>query len=337
MGMKKILRKVFLGIFIVVIVGLAALAASIFMPEIGRGNTRVTMQDPSGKSYVVKQDGKDKYAVVKGEDGKLWGAEINADGSIGETKKSLEGIASDSDIIDSYDGPDIDVTNQVILTGQPSEVYETTTQNQAPANPNSYDVTTAAPVDNTPKLKKYLEIFSSNNYLMEFTTSDEKLGNTPITAAAKNGNILVDTSIDGITCKMLYLADKNKTYLLLDNYRKYCSVPQSLLGDDFNMSDLNMGSTLANSVDLSSIKQSTVMIDGKEFHCETCGNGASATKYYFDGDTLVRFDTTNEDGTASVTNFTRITTDVPDSTFEIPSNYGYINLDLLGLVGNIAS
>lgn len=335
MGMKKILRKVFLGIFIVVIVGVAAVVASFFMPEIGRGDTRVTMQDPNGKSYVVKKDGRDEYAVVTDADGKLWGAEIKDDGSIGETKKSLEGKASKYDIISDYNGPDIDVTNQVIYTGQPSEVYDSTTQSQAPTI--SSGETTTAPVDKTPKLKKYLEIFSSNNYLMEFTTSDEKLGDTPITAAAKNGNILVDTSIDGITCKMLYLADKNKTYLLLDNYRKYCSVPQSLLGDDFNMSDMNMGTTLANSVDLSSIKQSTVMIDGKEFHCETCGNGASATKYYFDGDTLVRFDTTNEDGTASVTNFTRITTDVPDSTFEIPSNYGYINLDLLGLVGNKAS
>ena len=55
-------------------------------------------------------------------------------------------------------------------------------------------------------------------------------------------------------------------------------------------------------------------------------------QYYFDGDTLVRLDSTGEDGVVASTYITRITTDVPDSTFEIPKGYGYLNLDWLGMM-----
>lgn len=334
MGMKKIIRNIFIGIFVVIIVAIAGVA-SFLLIEREEPDVRVTVKAPDGKSYVVKEEDGTKYAVVKDASGKIWGAEIKDDGSIGETKADLSGKVSDNDVISNYDGPDINITNNVEYTGQVSEV--TTAQATDPNNPTQEDNTTV-PEDQTPRLKRYIDIFASNNYLMEFTTTDETLGNTPITAAAKNGNIIIDTVMPydentNLVCKMLYLADKDKTYLIIDNFRKYCSIPTDLMGEDFNMSDMNIGSNFGSSIDLSKIKQSTVTIDGKEFHCESSKSKNSEVKYYFDGDTLVRFDTIDKDGNVVTTNFKRITSDVPDSTFEIPSNYGYINLSWLGFLG----
>lgn len=342
MGMKKIIRNIFIGICVVVIVAVAGLAARLFIHN--EPDVRTTVKTPDGKSYVVKEEEGTKYAVVKDENGKLWGAEIKDDGSIGETKADLSGKASDSDVINNYDGPNIDVTNNIDYTGQVIEV--TTAQGQTPttqadnSNGPTSDSTTAAATtaaaEETPRIKKYIDIFASNNYLMEFTTSDEEL-DKPITAAAKNGNITIDTVMPfdedkEIACKVLYLADKDKTYLVLDDFRKYISIPQDALGDDFNLSDMNMGSSLADGVDLSNIKQSTVIIDGKEFHCESSKSKNSEVKYYFDGDTLFRIDKIDKKGDVTTTNFKRITSDVPDSTFEIPSNYGYWNLSWTGFL-----
>lgn len=333
MGMKKIIRNVLIGICVVVIVAVAGLAARLFINN--EPDVRTTVKTPDGKSYVVKEEEGTKYAVVKDENGKLWGAEINDDGSIGETKADLSGKASDSDVINNYIGPNIDVTNNVDYTGQAVEIPTTKSQTQSTLpqgnnTPTANNTTTTAAVDETPRIKKYIDIFASNNYLMEFTTSDEKLSK-PIVAAAKNGNILIDTVMPydentDIACKLLYLADKDKTYFVIDNIRKYISIPEDALGDDFNLDEMNMGSSLAEGVDLSKIKQSTVMIDGKEFHCESSKSKHSEVKYYFDGDTLFRIDKIDDDGTVTTTNFKRITSDVPDSTFEIPSNYGYWNL-----------
>jgi hypothetical protein len=48
---------------------------------------------------------------------------------------------------------------------------------------------------------------------------------------------------------------------------------------------------------------------------------------------LVRRDNVYSDGHVDSTYFAQITTDVPDSCFEIPKGYGYLNLDWIGLLG----
>ena len=60
----------------------------------------------------------------------------------------------------------------------------------------------------------------------------------------------------------------------------------------------------------------------------TTKNGDTAN-YYFDGEALVRRDDIAKDGTVTTTVFTKFSTDVPDSYFEIPDDYGYLNLGWL--------
>lgn len=183
------------------------------------------------------------------------------------------------------------------------------------------------------KIEKYQKIFASETYLMEFTTNDADLGDTPIVAAAKNGNVLVEASVEGIACKILYVADTDTTYVILDNWRKYSKLPPELMGEDFDMNELNMGANFASDIEGKEITVKTVEINGKRLTCESYYTDKGVLmEYYFDGDTFVRLDSTGKDGSVSSTYISKLTTDVPDSTFEIPEGYGYINLSWLSML-----
>lgn len=345
--MKKIIKRVVLCVFAVIIVAIAAAAAYLFVPR-SAPDVNQTVTDASGNAYKVTKEGKENYAIVTDASGHYWAAEVDKNGVVGETKKSLDGKASAEDIITTYSGPNVDYSNNVgELTGNPVEVVTTApnaTAQPGASTPSQQGSTTAssgsqnsattnAASEQNLRITKYKEIFASGNYYIEFTTNDETLGDTPIVAAAKNGNVIIDTKIDNYTCKILYLANKDKTYLLLDNFKMYCEVPESLMGDDFDMADLNMGTSLADKINIKSIQTSTVNIDGKSYYCESSKTKKGEIRFYFDGDSLVRFDTdsVDENGvkTTSSTYFSKITTDVPDSTFEIPSKYRYLNVSWL--------
>ena len=185
--------------------------------------------------------------------------------------------------------------------------------------------TTAAP--KTYRITKYQEMFNTGTYLMEFKTSDPELGDSPITAAAKNGNFVIDTKIQNYKCKMLYLAKDKTTYLIIDDFKKYTKLPEDMMGDDFDMS--SMMSSFGKPVDTSKIETSTVKIGGQTLNCETVKDDKGEMRYYFNGDTLVRMDSVSNDGTVDSTYISKLTSDVPDSAFQIPSNYGYLNLSWL--------
>ena len=185
--------------------------------------------------------------------------------------------------------------------------------------------TTAAP--QTYRITRYQEMFKNGTYLMEFKTSDPELGDTPITAASKNGNFIIDTQIQSYKCKMLYLAKDKTTYLIIDDFKKYCKLPEDLMGDDFDMS--SMMSSIGTTSNDAKIETSTVKIGNQTLNCETIKDDGGEMRYYFDGDTLVRMDSVNSDGTIDSTYISKLTSDVPDSVFQIPSNYGYLNLSWL--------
>ena len=185
--------------------------------------------------------------------------------------------------------------------------------------------TTAAP--KTYRITKYQQMFNTGTYLMEFKTSDPELGDSPITAAAKNGNFVIDTQIQNYKCKMLYLAKDKTTYLIIDDFKKYTKLPEDMMGDDFDMS--SMMSSFGKTVDTSKVETSTVKIGNQTLNCETIKDENGEMRYYFDGDTLVRMDSVGNDGTVDSTYISKLTSDVPDSAFQIPSNYGYLNLSWL--------
>lgn len=359
--MKKIIRGVLLGILALIIIGGAVVAYFLFggkKPEI---SPQPYIVDSEGTSYlaVVDEDGV-TYAAVTDSIGNIYAAEVDENGNIGETKGQINDQVDPAKLPTNYTGEHIEVTADVnAFTGNAQVIDEPATQapdvTETPASPDtlttqnagkdntattkanggnggngggSTTTTTQSAQKKTYRISKYQDMFSSGQYLMEFKTSDPELGDTPITFATKNGNIVIDSKIQNLTCKMLYLSNEDKTYILIDNMKKYSELPAEMMGDEgLDMSEMTKG--FASEFD-GDLQTSTVKIGDKTLNCETRTNeDGSQTRYLFDGDTLVRIDDVASDGTISSTYISRLTSDVPDSTFEIPKNYGYLNLSWL--------
>ena len=346
--MKKIIRGVLLGVLALIIIGGAVVAYFLFGGKKPDISPQPYIVDSEGTSYlaVVDEDGV-TYAAVTDAVGNIYAAEVDENGNIGETKGQINDQVDAAKLPTNYTGEHIDDTADVnAFTGSAQTVDEPATQGTtAPADVTP---TTAHGGDNTAttkqsggsqtattqaqkqhyRIEKYQEMFKSGQYLMEFKTSDPELGDTPITMATKNGNIMLDSKIQNFNCKMLYLSNEDKTYILIDNMKKYSELPEDMMGDEgFDMSEMTKGFASDIGDDL---KVSTVKVGDKTLNCETRVNDdGSEVRYLFDGDTLVRIDDVGTDGSLTSTYISRLTSDVPDSTFEIPANYSYLNLSWL--------
>ena len=152
-----------------------------------------------------------------------------------------------------------------------------------------------------------------------------------MTAAVKNGNLMMTLSIQKWDLKVIYRAADDKTYLLIPNIKKYLLVPEDALGDDLDMSEMVSDFAIEEDAE---IETSQVTINDVPLVCETVTDkDGLKTQYYFDGDTLVRMDIEQEDGSVERTYISRISSDVPDSLFEIPTGYAFLNLPLDKLIG----
>ena len=346
--MKKIIRGIVLGVLGVVVIAVSVAAYFLFFNNSKPGvDSKLIMTDGQGNSYLAMVDEKsgETLFAVTDANGKIYAAATDANGNVASTVGDVGDAVNISDLPTNYSGPSIDVSvngsdycGDVDSTTQPAE---STTQSNASTAPNNNNATTNNSTTTTKKnndkltayrIEKYQKLFAGGTYLMEFTTNDADLGDTPITAAVKNGNVYIETKIQSMQCKMLYLAGSGgkagTTYLIIDSFKKYCKMPDDLMGDDMDMSNLmgNFGQEISKKITVSK-----ATVGGKELICESYkADDGTVVKYYFDGETLVRRDNENTDGTVDSTYITRITSDVPDSLFEIPSNYGYLNLSILG-------
>ena len=110
-------------------------------------------------------------------------------------------------------------------------------------------------------------------------------------------------------------------------------MPEDMMGEDMDIGAMmdEMSSEVA---EIGEVSVSEVEINGEKLILESYNSTTDGTtvNYYFDGDMLVRRDNVYSDGHVDSTYFAQITTDIPDSYFEIPKGYGYINLDWLGLL-----
>ncbi len=347
--MKKIIRGIVLGVLAVIVIAGSVGAYFLFGQKGPAKDSKLIMTDAKGNSYLAMVDEKsgETLFAVTDANGKVYAAVTDANGNVGETVGNVDDVVNISDLPTNYSGPSIDVS---VNPSDYSGAVDSTTAPAAESTTQSGASTSAANRDNTTTTKKkndkltayriakYQQLFAGGTYLMEFTTNDEELGDTPITAAVKNNNVYIETKIQSMDCKMLYLAGSGgkagTTYLIIDSFKKYCKMPEDLMGDDMDMSNLmgNFGQEIKKKITVSKAK-----VGGKELICESyTADDGTVVKYYFDNnDTLVRRDNENPDGSVDATYITRITSDVPDSLFEIPSNYGYLNLSFLsGLAGN---
>lgn len=364
--MKKIIKRICLGLLIFIVVVVSAVCVFLFSGGEKPTVFIPTVTDANGTAYgVVQGDKGESLIVVTDQNGDRYAAITNADGTPGETVAQINDQVEIDQLPQNNSGPVIDDTvsgnnfsGQVITepgtgsvvqgqtqgtTGNSQQVttspqgatnsQQGTTVSQSGGSDKNQNTTNSSSGQNNGtgkyKLEKYQQMFLSNQYLMEFTTDDPAFGSEPVTFATKNGNFIMSASMDNFKCKILYIKSKKTTYVLMDNFKKYSKMP----ADTLDMSeDMNMMSGLGET-DISSkdVKVSEVTINGQKLTCESYkSKDGSVSKYYFSGDTLVRIDTIDKDGQSFSTYINRITSDVPDSTFEIPKDYGYLNLSWLG-------
>lgn len=270
----------------------------------------------------------------------------------GVSEKPVDVDVTESSTASSYTGPNIDVEiNPDDYTGAVSTTIPTTNNSGEPTTagknekPQQTPGSTTAPsaAEKDPyrleafRIKQYHQAISSGTFLMETTMEDEELGSTPVIMAVKNGNTYVETSMssEGINldAKVIYIQSTKTTYLIIDNWKKYTKLPAELMGDT---EGLDMAGTLQESYseeEIKNVKVSEVELGGKRMILESYNSGGTTVNYYFDGDKLVRRDDVYSDGTVASTVFKKFTTNVPDSYFEVPDGYGYLNLSWLESLG----
>lgn len=345
--MKKILRRILACVLILVVAGIAAGVRYFTYDPDKQKDESGYVTDSEGMTYtMVADEAGTTYVVVTDADGNRYAAEYDGT-TVGSTVGGINGEVALEDVPTNYTGTHVDVSNDInkfqgdVATTLPTlpAQNDTTTQKQDTTQGGNNVVTTkpAAPDKNNSKLEayrieKYLNIFSSGTYLMKITTNDEATSGEPVTMAVKNGNMYVEMAMDmegaAINCSMLYLNSKDTMYVIFNDWKKYCKMPESMMGEDMDMDSLmsDMGND-----DVGEISVSEVEINGEKLILESYVSTVDGTtvNYYFQDDVLVRRDNIFADGHVDSTYFAAITTDVPDSYFEIPKGYGYINLSLL--------
>lgn len=273
----------------------------------------------------------------------------------GVSEKPVEVDSTAVSTTSNYTGPNIDVEinpedyTGVVVTTIPTTkgTAESTTSgnNETPEKPGSTTTTqstTASSADDPYRLeafriKQYHKAISDGTFLMETTMEDPEIGSTPVMMAVKNGNTYVETSMKmeemQLDAKVIYIGSTKTTYLIIDNWKKYTKLPAELMGDT---EGLDLASSLQETYsedEIKNVKVSEVELGGKRMILESYNSGGTTVNYYFDGDKLVRRDDVYSDGTVSTTVFKKFTTNVPDSYFEVPKGYGYLNLEWLESLG----
>lgn len=307
------------------------------------GKQTLTITDPDGITYLAVLDQNNNvYAGVTDTAGNLYGARIDTDG-YPVLDESLY-------VIGEYDGtlPKNNTTAVDIQQTQNSETYnynadvsiiedtdpsQATTGSAGSSNGSeSTDATATATVgaDTTASqgqkaylADKYRQLFASGTYQMTFTSDDPDLPGA-ITMAFKNGNIYVETTVEGMAAKVIYNDSLKQGIIALPSLRTYCTLPEDMM-QEMSSSAIDM----ENANDYSEVKSYKVDINGRECLCESyINNDGSIDNYYFYNNELVRLDFIESDGSSTVYNVTQLSSDVPDSYFEMPKGYLKLNIAL---------
>lgn len=343
--MRDIIKKVLIGLLAVIIVVGAAVYRFVFYdPDKPQNDpTQPTVTDAAGTTYYAVTDPNtgSTMVVVTNENGEQFKAEFDGQ-TVGSTVAAVQSGEVQGELPTNYTGPQLNVeatdkqeNNNSSTTNSNNSSQTTSTTTPSTTIPTTTKPTTApAPVGN--KIDIYQQVFKSGNFLMQ--VEDPDLG--PVTMAMKGNKMYVDASMEEMSLKLIFNGDKKDKdnpdgtwYLLLDGLKKYSTMPSDMLGD-MNVSEL----TKDFAKDDQNLKYTTSAadVDGKLLTCEsTVDSNGNTLRYYFDGDVLVRSETVSPDGSVSATKFAKITTEVPDSLFAIPSDFSFLNLEwLMKLAGS---
>ena len=317
--MKKILKRVFIGLLCIIVASVAGVW--VLLSSGGKDIEDRIVTDAAGSTYRVHVEKDTTYAIVTDSDGKIWGADFDGD-TVGSTRVPLDGEYSLDDIPTQFTGEHVDQTANI--NDYMGEVNNTTANNAVP------EETTAAPEDQLQvyRIQKYQDIIAGGTYMMNITMTTDGVQDPPVTMAVKNGNLYVAMEMDGMSMRMIYMAQNDTMYMLIDMLKKYCEIPKDMIGEDMDVSAITSDFEIKG---LGEVTASETEINGNKLICESYTDDEGAlVSYYFDqNDMLVRRDYLYPNGKSDSTYFSQITTDVDDSYFRIPDKYSYLNISWL--------
>lgn len=309
-------------------------AALIFCIKITRDDSEqtLTVTDRYGITYLAVIDqNQNVYAGVTDRAGNLYGARIDENGEV-VLDDAVYPIGDYTGTLPYNDTTVVNIqetnNNSYDYGAEVSRVETTTSAPQKGENPggntDSEDSTSTAQSTQPQTLRtdKYRKLFASGNYVMVFTTDDPEIPNA-VTAAFKNGNVCVDTMVEGMACQVIYRAEEQAGWIVIPSIRTYCELPQDMA---LEMADVKI--TSDDDYNYTSVETYSVVIGSKTCYCEDFSYEDGSRKcYYFDeNDTLVRMDLIDANGVADIYSFSKISSTVDDSLFEKPR--GYIKIDL---------
>lgn len=285
----------------------------------------------------------------------LFGCSKNEDGGntagdqttvSGQDSASVQQSTSQQSLADKYPSQSAGNTatteqNSSETTAQSSQqdVTKESNANQSSTNPSVPSSSTnpstpsapsepATPPSSTDKngayrIEKYQKIFESGTYKMTVLMEDEG-EKMPVTFSVKNGNTHMSMDMKGMAVGMLYRADIDKAYMLIDFLNAYTDVTEDMMGEDFDMAGLTDQLKAEVKGDISVEKDT---FEGKSATCESFSDGNQRVKYYFDSkDNILGVEKIDSDGKVDKLVIDGFDTVVEDSLFEIPKGYIYMNL-----------
>lgn len=350
--MRSLRKKIAIIIVAILVVGVGTAYYLLTTDRSAVSNTdtseAVTITDPDGNSYLAVEDADGvTYAAVTDASGNIYAAEVQPDGYLGDlvgditdqvdidtipTTATVTTTVASSESSDSSNGSN---TDDATTTTSSSSSSDATTTTSSSSSSDSVTTTTASSSSSDSayeyKIYMYQDILSSGEFILEFYTNDDDFNSTPAKLATKNGDILMETTIDldskSYNCQMLYVASSNKTYLIMPDWSKYFDLPSDLL-EDMDMTSLI--DSFAETIVIDDITVTTIVEDGVTYTQESYINDEGLeVKYIFDGDEWVRRETVEADGSVSITYIVQASGTVADSEVSIPSGYGYLNLSWL--------
>lgn len=308
-------------------------AALIFCIRVTRNDSEqtLTVTDCYGITYLAVIDqNQNVYAGVTDMDGKLYGARIDENGEV-----VLDGAVypiedytgtlpyNDTTVVNINDSND----NAYDYGADVSRVDTATTAPQADAT----DGTTVGSDEPTTQkgsqsktflTDKYRELFESGTYVMVFKTDDPEIPDA-VTSAFKNGNVCVDTQVEGLACQVIYRADEEAGWIVIPSLRTYCELPLDMA---LEMASVNFVSE--EDYNYKNVEVYEVVIGSKTCTCEdfTYEDGSRKAYYFDESGSMVRMDLISADGVPDIYSIIKISSTVDDSFFEKPR--GYLKLDL---------
>lgn len=309
------------------------LVAVIFCVKITKNSSEqtLTITDCYGTTYLAVIDqSQNVYAAVTDKDGKLYGARLDENGEVV--------LGGDVYPIEDYTGTlphnnttvvNIEQTNNTNIdyAGEVSRVDSSKADVTSTSKKDDSSSSTTTKSDSSQENKtyytdKYRELFKSGTYVMVFTTDDPDIPNE-VTTAFKNGDMYIDTQVEGIDCQVVYSSKSKSGWIVIPTLRTYCELPEDMATD---MAGANLVSD--GDYDYVGVETYDVIINSKECTCEDFKyeNGSRKSYFFDENGNLVRMDIIGKDGTADIYSISKISSTVPDDYFEKPK--GYIKVDL---------